>query len=211
MKRLIVFIILIGFIQLNLTCTKDKFVAEPCFSGDVLPIFITNCAMSGCHDNNSKEEGYDLTNYEGVMRGVKPNHPLLSEIYNVIKGSHPSMPPQKPLSTEQVQIIKKWINTGAKNNTNCIVACDTLNVTFSKNVNPILNKWCVGCHSVSNPQGGIDLSSYVSISNYIQNNQLLGSIKHQSGLSPMPKNGSKLSDCETRQIELWINAGYLNN
>jgi hypothetical protein len=40
---------------------------------------------------------------------------------------------------------------------------------------------------------------------------LLASIKHSSGVSPMPKGASKLSSCIIRQVELWINSGAPNN
>jgi hypothetical protein len=43
------------------------------------------------------------------------------------------------------------------------------------------------------------------------NGKLYGSIAHQAGFSPMPKNGAKLSDCEITQVQRWIAAGSLNN
>jgi hypothetical protein len=45
----------------------------------------------------------------------------------------------------------------------------------------------------------------------IANNKLLGSLKHLSGFSAMPKNASQLSLCDITAIEKWIAAGYPNN
>jgi len=40
---------------------------------------------------------------------------------------------------------------------------------------------------------------------------LMGTIKHESGWSPMPKNGNKLSDCKIQKIDRWILDGTPNN
>lgn len=167
--------------------------------------------MSGCHNSSEKAEGLDLTNYQGILEGVKPGYPQFSEIYKVIRGNHPSMPPQNPLKEEQVQTIRAWIESGAKNTGNCASACDTSNVLYSKNVTPIFTKWCVGCHKTGNALGGIDLSTHNALVSAIPDNKLMGSINHDSGISPMPKNGSKLSPCEIRTIQIWINSGSPNN
>src|SRR4051812_40686765 len=93
------------------TCTKDIGGPGVCFQQELLPVFISNCTMSGCHNALDRKAGYDLTNYEGIMKGVKPKHPLLSEIYKSIKGSSPSMParPYSKLRLADVDKIKLWI------------------------------------------------------------------------------------------------------
>jgi hypothetical protein len=89
--------------------------------------------------------------------------------------------------------------------------CDTANVTYTNTVAPILSASCNGCHGGSNPQAGIKLDTYDDLKVWIDNGRVLGSIKHEQGFSPMPKNLPKLSECKIQQIETWIEAGALNN
>ena len=91
--------------------------------------------------------------------------------------------------------------------------CDTTNVTFIKDVQPIMNQSCAfsGCHQGSVPAAGINLSNYAGVKIVVDNGGLLGSINHNAGFSPMPKGGVKLSTCEISKINAWINKGALNN
>lgn len=193
------------------TCTKEIYGPNACFTENVLPIFVSNCAMSGCHNSKDREAGFDLTTYDGIMKGVKSKHPLLSDVYNVIKGNNPSMPKGKyaKLSAKDVSTIKLWISMGAQNTSNC-TNCDTSNFTFTR-VNTIMETWCVGCHNSNSKGGGFDLSSYDGVVTATDNNKLLGSLQHLPGYIPMPQSGAKLQDCEISAIEKWINAGHPNN
>ncbi|MBT3174502.1 MAG: hypothetical protein HN336_06610 [Lentimicrobiaceae bacterium] len=89
--------------------------------------------------------------------------------------------------------------------------CDTTNVTFSNDVMPVISASCTGCHSGSAPAGNIRLSNYDEIVSVANNGSLMGTIKHESGWSPMPKNGNKLSDCKIQKIDRWILDGTPNN
>lgn len=211
MKKILIFVGLCSTFLLS-TCRKDVYVPDLCFSDDVLPIFVSNCAMSGCHNSIDKKEGYDLSNYEGIMKGIKPGHPLKSEIYETIKGSEPEMPqnPYPKLSAKDVNTIKLWIQMGALNSSDCS-ACDTSSYTYSGRINGIMQTWCVGCHSPTSSGGGFDLSNYTGVVNSIANNKLLGSINHQSGFFAMPQGAGKLSQCDIDAITKWVNAGYPNN
>jgi hypothetical protein len=194
------------------TCTKDQAGPDGCFREDVLPIFVSNCTMSGCHNSKDKRAGYDLSNYEGIMKGIKPKHPLRSEIYNTIKGNNPSMPekPYPKLSAGDVGMIKLWINMGARNTSGC-KSCDTVNFGYSGRISAIMQSWCVGCHNSGNSSGGFNLSDYNGVVAAIPDNKLLGSIKHLSGFYAMPQNGGQLSPCEMSAIEKWILNGYPND
>ena len=211
MKKLFI-LILINIVLFIVSCTKDIAGFDGCFQEDVLPIFVSNCAMDGCHSSISKAAGYDLSNYEGIMKGIKAKHPLRSEIYNVVRGNNPSMPqsPYSKLSAKDVSLIKLWINKGALNTSNC-KSCDTTNFTYSGRVRNTMLVWCVGCHNGSNSGGGIDLSNYNGVTVSLTNNKLLGSLKHLPGFSAMPKNTGQLSKCEIDAIEKWINNGHPNN
>lgn len=187
------------------------------FQQQVLPIFISNCAMSGCHDAASHRDEVILTDYNSIMRtgNVRPGNPGNSEIWEKISESDldDRMPPipRNPLSAEQKNIIKKWIMQGARNNSCVSASCDTANVTYSGSIKTIISNKCQGCHSSTAPSGGYDFSTYAGLKAKVNDGRLWGAVNHVSGYSPMPKNGNKLSVCELSQIKTWIDAGAPNN
>lgn len=92
--------------------------------------------------------------------------------------------------------------------------CNSSGSSFSTTVLPILNQRCNSCHSsnaASSAGGGIILDNYNSVKNYVPNGSLLGSIKHSSGYSPMPKGGGSLTACEIAKVTDWVNNGAPNN
>lgn len=191
------------------TCSPDSVY----FVRDIMPLIASNCTMSGCHDNGSAADGVVLTSYNNIMRYVRPGNAAESKLYKVVvrtDGDRMPPPPMPPLTAAQKSLLQRWINQGAKNN-NCTGACDTAVFTFSGAVRPLMEAKCVGCHSLSNPGGGVDLSTYQAVRTYALNGRLYGSIAHQAPYSPMPKNSAKLTDCEIRQVQKWIEAGTLNN
>jgi len=90
--------------------------------------------------------------------------------------------------------------------------CDTTNITFGKDVLPILTKNCItsGCHDVT-ASSGYDLRSFEGAYAAVANEQLIKSITHDPGLTPMPQNMPKLSDCDINKIIRWVNLGAQNN
>jgi mono/diheme cytochrome c family protein len=94
--------------------------------------------------------------------------------------------------------------------------CDTTNVTYSGTIYPMINSNCGSCHTGSAPQGNIHLEDYPTISAAAaipagQPGSLYGAASHDPGNSPMPKNGTQLSDCKIAQIRKWINDGTPDN
>lgn len=208
--------------DLNSNISGSGSSSTPCdptkvyFQQQVLPILVSNCAMSGCHDDATHKEGVILTSYQKVMAtaGVRPGNAGGSELYKVIVDPDPGdrmpEPPRNPLTAAQIQIIQRWIQQGA-DNLICQSMCDSTVFTFSGAIKPLIENKCQGCHSSSNAQGSIDLSTYTLIKAKVTDGKLWGSINHSAGFSPMPKNGTKLSDCELAQFSKWIAAGALNN
>jgi mono/diheme cytochrome c family protein len=90
-------------------------------------------------------------------------------------------------------------------------ACDTAAVTYSTSVAAVLSANCNICHGGSTPSAGIKLDVYSGVKQQADNGRLLGSITHNPNYSPMPKNGTKLSDCNIAKIRKWIAAGAPNN
>ena len=196
----------------NLPCDPGKVY----FNQQVLPILISNCTLSGCHDDASHEEEVVLTSYNKVMATgeIKPGQPNESKLYKVIvtndASDHMPPPPQPSLTSEQKSIIYNWIQQGAQN-LSCQSSCDSNNFAYSTAIRQMIGNKCAGCHSGSIPQGGIDMSTYAALKRQVDNGKLWGSINHLPGYAAMPKNGSKLSACEITQVKHWIEAGALNN
>ncbi|OIP02482.1 MAG: hypothetical protein AUJ98_01250 [Bacteroidetes bacterium CG2_30_33_31] len=184
------------------------------FVNDILPILSSSCAYSGCHDNITATHGIKLGSYADVMASgvVSAGSPSNSNLYQAITGGEDMMPPspKTPLTAFQQTQIRDWISQGAKNNF-CDDGCDSSNVTFSGTILPLMNSYCTGCHSGSAPSGGIAITNYTNVSAIAQNGKLYGSITHSAGFSAMPKNGTKLSDCNIAKVRIWIAAGTVNN
>jgi hypothetical protein len=93
--------------------------------------------------------------------------------------------------------------------------CDTTsNVSYASAITPIINAHCLACHGsgvFTSSGGNLNLDGYSNISVPVSNGSLLKSIQHQAGVSPMPKNAQKLSDCNISIIKKWIDAGAPNN
>jgi Planctomycete cytochrome C len=186
-----------------------------CFEADVLPIFQSYCAKSGCHDAGTHKEGYVLDNYTNIMKkGIVPGSAVNSTLYKVLFASgEDRMPPvgHAQMTDAQKSTIGIWINQGAKNTTNCGAVCDENAFAYNANIKPIMNTHCVGCHSTVNPSKGLDLSSYSGTRTSALNGSLYGSVAHASGFVAMPQGAAKLSPCKITVIQKWAAAGAPNN
>ena len=89
--------------------------------------------------------------------------------------------------------------------------CDVRNVSYSMDINPIVENRCLQCHAASLNLGGITLEGYNQLKNQVDNGRLLGAVKREPGFSPMPQNESMLPSCQVSKIEAWIEAGAPNN
>ena len=105
-----------------LSCTHNTPNAvdmpEICFESEVLPIFQTGCAISGCHDNITAEKGYIYSDYNSIMNTITAGDASKSKAFKAITSlSGESMPPDRPLSIDARILIRLWIEQGAKNTT----------------------------------------------------------------------------------------------
>ena len=134
------------------------------FNTQILPIFISNCAISGCHDAGSAKEGVVLTNYQNISKRIEPGDPNNSKYYRVlVTNSSEDLMPRKPgtergysLPADQINLIKTWILQGAKNN--FCDACDTTNYTFNAIILPIFELNCAtstACHGSGSHNGAM--------------------------------------------------------
>lgn len=197
--------------------TTNNAQNQVCFNTAILPLFLANCATSGCHDSKTAEEGYDLTSYEKIVRkGITAGNAKKSKLYQVIiDTSRERMPPppNAPMSSDKIQLIASWIDQGAKN-----ITCETSGSTnstqvasYSKHLVPIFDYYCTGCHNSTTQSGNINLTGYANVQTLAKNGKLYGAITHASGYQPMPSSSLKLSDCQIGLVKKWIDSGMLNN
>ena len=186
------------------------------FQQQILPMIISNCAKSGCHNTEDHQEGIILNSYASIMSDgdIRSGNPGGSDLYQVITETDPDNimppPPHPALSSSQVNLVYQWIQQGAQNNS-CENSCDTLNVTYSGSIASILQSSCVGCHSGSTPDGQINLTTHSGVSAVALDGRLIGSVNHSYGFVAMPKGGNQLSTCQLDLLRIWVNAGAQNN
>lgn len=92
-----------------------------------------------------------------------------------------------------------------------ITDCDTLNVTYSGVISPIMSVNCNSCHGEVDPSGNVRTDNYNGLSIIANNGKLWGVVNHENGFVFMPKDRPQLSECDLKKIKIWINAGALNN
>jgi uncharacterized membrane protein len=89
------------------------------FSANVQPIFQSRCVS--CHGGGRTNAGLDLSSYASVMKGsrsgpvVVPGGPGNSLLYQMVESDNmPASGP--PLTADQKETIRQWIQSGAPNN-----------------------------------------------------------------------------------------------
>ena len=89
------------------------------FINDVAPIFKENCFA--CHDAKKRSGKFEMTMFEKLIDDdhIVPGKSIDSDLYQLIIGTGDKrMPPKKdnlaPLSKQQADVIKRWIDQGAK-------------------------------------------------------------------------------------------------
>jgi WD40 repeat protein/mono/diheme cytochrome c family protein len=96
--------------------------AEPpvSYSKQIAPIFTATCV--GCHQPEKKKGALDMSTHGALMAGamgepvVVAGQPAKSKLVAMISGDDPEMPEKgDPLSRQQVELIARWIQEGAKN------------------------------------------------------------------------------------------------
>ena len=192
---------------------------DPCdpdsvyFQNTVLPLLISYCAGTGCHDAITHEEGVRLYDYAHIMQQVTPGNPGNSDLWDngIAETGGDAMPPpgEPQLTPAQEQAIYDWIMQGAQNNS--CSECDTIDITYSANIQPLFAGHCNGCHGGSSPDGGLDLTSWAVGNTIAMDGRLAGAVQHQSGYVAMPPGNASLQPCEIDQILTWIAGGALNN
>lgn len=192
---------------LTSTCDPDTVY----FQNTILPLVVSSCATTGCHDKQSHREGIILTDYASIIKTgkIKPGNPNDSEFFESLTDSDDDLmppPPMEPLSSEEIQLIRTWILQGALENA-CFDGCDTTSVSFDNQIWPLMESYCTGCHSAAAPAGGIVIAGYDDLVALAENGSLMGSVRWESGYAKMPPN-LQLSDCQIKQLQQWIDKEF---
>ncbi len=126
----------LAIMALPLACTWDQYdgisssLEKSCYPEDIARIFVTKCAVSGCHNTISKGAagGLDMSTWEALFEGanggtaVVPFRSDQSFLLNFINDGHdttiaeqePLMPYNaSPLTAQEYFTIKNWVDDGA--------------------------------------------------------------------------------------------------
>jgi uncharacterized membrane protein len=214
------------------SCTNEPQGLESldpvCFDSQILPLIQSSCATSGCHNASSQEEGFNFTTYDGIMKAVKAGKPKQSELYQVLTSSYGTMmPPSQPLSEENRNLIKIWIEQGAKE-THCttdntdggtngtVTKNDT--VCFNLDIFPVISSSCAksGCHDATTHKEGVTLTSYSNIKSLVSPGNYTSSKLYKvitgSGEDKMPPSpNADLTQDQINKIKQWISDGAINS
>ena len=166
MKRLA----LLGLVFVSLGfANRDLFAddeASVYFATVIRPLLESSCLH--CHGPQRAEGELRLDTREAAITGgsngtaLVPGDPDASPLYatTILPAGHDEiMPPEgAPLSSWQAEALRKWIEQGAAWPAE-IELKETPRVDFVKNVQPILEQNCVGCHKPEKLEAEFDLTT----------------------------------------------------
>jgi hypothetical protein len=132
--------------------------AAPTYSEDVLPILREKCGK--CHNATVKKGELDLSSIQSLLDGGESGQGLISDslaeshLWQVIDERY--MPPDEepPMSAEQVEIVRRWIEGEAASWQRQLAAQKTLN---QHDILPIALLRCAACHGAREKRGELDM------------------------------------------------------
>ncbi len=95
-----------------------------------------------------------------------------------------------------------------------------VNVSFSDHIYPVFQVKCISCHNATNPDGGLDLTTYAAATADLtiiypgdpETSRLVWAIDGRSGVSPMPPIGYRaLTINQIDGVKTWITEGAKDN
>ncbi|MFM7310086.1 MAG: hypothetical protein ACKOZY_05725 [Flavobacteriales bacterium] len=92
-------------------------------------------------------------------------------------------------------------------------SCTDTIATYNGSVKKIVNQYCAtaSCHAGVSPSANIGLDTYSLCKTSASQGEFYCSINWNSGCSQMPKNASKLSDCQINTLNRWKTNGFPEN
>jgi len=89
--------------------------------------------------------------------------------------------------------------------------CDTIEVTFSGVIQPLLQQNCFECHGDGSTRGDVILDTYEDVNEIVLDGRLYGAVNHLAGYSAMPYFRDQLDSCSLYFINKWIEEGAPDN
>ena len=89
-------------------------------------------------------------------------------------------------------------------------SCDTLNMSFVRDVYPVIQVQCNSCHDAANQFGGVNLEGYENVKQYAFGSMTTTINQPTGGRLAMPPSG-KMPDCTVKKITAWVNQGAKDN
>jgi hypothetical protein len=87
-----------------------------------------------------------------------------------------------------------------------IVTCNTTSYSYSKDIQPIIGRYCTSCHG-EDGDGGYNFILMKDVVRAANNGELMATIRWDKGFPKMPENGDKLDKATIAKIDCWINNG----
>ena len=182
------------FISVDIKAQEHKKIVY----SDVLKILEEHACLE-CHNTNNKEGNVNLSNYEEILKVLKPGHANQSLLVHAVEiKMMPALGQAPPLFPEDLTFIEDWINSGAP-------------IKQFKKIRKIFKDYaCIGCHSPPKALAGVNLTTYEEVKKYVvpmdlDGSLLLSSVKIKS--MPLDKNLPRLRPEELALISEWINSG----
>lgn len=178
---------------------------------------VLNNRCASCHNSQNPQGGIDyITDTASLLyyRMIVPNDPGSSLLFQTIQSGQ--MPPDRPLSQNEVDAINQWISSGL---TAVDVGAPTptqpptntpLEARYSSIQSKLFAVKCAACHMNGQAQGGVSLSTYNSTRNLLTPGLPNSSVLYTS-LLPGGKMANRATASEISVIRDWITAGAPNN
>lgn len=138
----------------------------PRYESDILPIFQARC--TDCHNSDDRESDLDLTTPQGLFKGGQSGEVIArgdadaSHLYELIHEG--AMPPEdsEPLTEEQVETIRRWIEAGTPFQKE-VSWSELVAEVNNHDVEPIMLLRCAMCHGLRRQEAGLDLRTKASL------------------------------------------------
>lgn len=88
--------------------------------------------------------------------------------------------------------------------------CSSMNITYTRNIKPIIDARCIGCHngSVNTSPVNFDFREFFVVRRVALSDSIHKAITGQfAGKPRMPYGGPYLTNCEITQIKTWVSLG----
>jgi mono/diheme cytochrome c family protein len=160
----------------------------------------------GCHDAGNPRIA--LVEYSNIMNGIQEGNADGSWFYHVIgRGMPPGAEPQ--LTTDQLDIIRQWIDQGAKNSNCDDVACDSTHVHYADGVSRIFADYCNGCHNSVVFPNSRSFTTLDLIRNAVKADpeRFLRSIRYDQGTQANMPPTFQMNECDRHKVEAWVHQG----